>query len=111
MAGYQIDTTPSKITKLFPSLKELFCVATNIFVQVESVWLVNWLSEERSYGSPFLGLQLLQKEEVWTVYRNLYTIVGEKSIWSGISFDRECLTHSYSWSILAYYRLYHDSEN
>lgn len=107
MAGYQIDTTPSKITKLFPSLKELFCVATNIFVQVESVWL----SEKRSYGSPFLGLQLLQKEEVWTVYRNLYTIVGEKSIWSGISFDRECLTHSYSWSILACYRLYHDSEN
>lgn len=102
MAGYQIDTTPSKITKLFPSLKEL---------KVESVWLVNWLSEERSYGSPFLGLQLLQKEEVWTVYRNLYTIVGEKSIWSGISFDRECLTHSYSWSILACYRLYHDSEN
>lgn len=102
MAGYQIDTTPSKITKLFPSLKEL---------KVESVWLVNWLSEGRSYGSPFLGLQLLQKEEVWTVYRNLYTIVGEKSIWSGISFDRECLTHSYSWSILACYRLYHDSEN
>lgn len=33
MAGYQIDTTPFKITKLFPPLKELFCVATNIFVQ------------------------------------------------------------------------------
>lgn len=34
MAGYQIDTTPPKIIELFPPIdEELFCVATNIFLQ------------------------------------------------------------------------------
>lgn len=100
MAGYQIDTTPPKIIELFPPIEELFCVATNIFLQSRKWSICKLISEERSYGSPFLGLQLLQKKEVWTVYRNLYTVVGEKSIWSGnvISFDRECLTLPYSWS-------------
>lgn len=68
----RITQPPFQFTQLFP-ISELSCVATNIFVKIEI-----------SNGSSLPSLQLFQKEEVWTVYRNMYTVIREKSIRSGI---------------------------
>lgn len=59
MAGYQIDTTPPKIIELFPPIEELFCVATNIFLQSRK----NWYPKREAMDPLFLAYSYYRRKK------------------------------------------------